>query len=162
VERDQAERVLFQGHPSWRSMVGFHFLNLVWAIVVGVIAGLLSAAVLGHVSALWVVAGVLVVFALGLGSGQLRRSRTTYTITNRRLTIEVGLLARDVHETRLEHVQNVRSSQSALERSLGVGTVAFDTAARTTFDFSFRGVAQPRQIARAVDQVLHERTLRRV
>lgn len=141
-------------------MFGFHLRNLVWAIGVGVAAGLLSAAVLGRVSALWVVAGVLVVFAFGLGRGQIRRRRTTYTITDRRLRIEVGLLARDVHETRLEQVQNVRSSQSALERLLGIGTVTFDTAGGAAFDFSFRGVAEPRHIAQTVDHVLHERALR--
>jgi uncharacterized membrane protein YdbT with pleckstrin-like domain len=99
---------------------------------------------------------VLVAFVVILATGLVRRLRTTYTITNRRLTIDTGLLSRDLHETRLERVQNVNSRQSVLERMLRVGTVDFDTAAGAEFDFAFRGVGNPRQIVRTVDRALHE------
>jgi uncharacterized membrane protein YdbT with pleckstrin-like domain len=99
-----------------------------------------------------VVACFVVVVLLGL----VRRLRTTYTVTNQRLTIEVGLLSRDLHHTRLARVQNVSSSQSLLERLLQVGTVDFDTAGEAGFDFSFRGVANPREIVRTVDRALRE------
>ena len=38
---------------------------------------------------------------------------------------------------------------------LGIGTVDFDTAAEAGFDFSFRGVGDPRGIVRTVDRALH-------
>jgi uncharacterized membrane protein YdbT with pleckstrin-like domain len=161
VERDSGEHVLFHGHPSWRSMLGFHVRGLVWAILAGVVAGLLSAFAWGHVIAPWVAGAVLIVFGPWLASGLIARRRTTYTITDHRLTIETGLVARDVHETRLEQVQNVRSRQSAVERLLGVGTVAFDTAGGAAFDFAFRGVTQPREIVRTIDRALHKRAVGR-
>ncbi len=82
--------------------------------------------------------------------------RTTYAITDRRLTIEIGLVSKELHQTRLERVQNVNSSQSVLERALHIGTVDFDTAAEAEYDFSFHGIASPRGIVRTVDRALHE------
>lgn len=151
------EQVLFCGHPSWRSMLAFHLKGFLLAIAVGVAAGLVSAAVTGHLEAGWVIAGVLAAFVSVLARGAVRRQRTTYTITNRRLTIEVGLLGREVHQTRLDQVQNVNSSQTPLERALDVGDVSFDTAGGAAFEFSFRGVAEPRRIVRAVDEALRLR-----
>jgi uncharacterized membrane protein YdbT with pleckstrin-like domain len=156
VDADLEERVLFHDHPSWRSMLGFYLKGLVAAVLAGALAGVVSAAAEEHVQTSWVVAVVLVVFAVGLVRGLLRRARTTYTITDRRLTIERGLFARDLHETTLDRVQNVASRQSLLERVLGIGTVDFDTAGSAEFDFSFAGVEHPRRIVRIVDQVLHE------
>ncbi len=76
------------------------------------------------------------------------RPRTT--ITEKRLTIDRGLLSWDLHETRLVRVQNVNSSQTLLERTLGIGTVDFDTAGSAEYDFAFRSVARPHRIVRTV------------
>lgn len=140
-------------------MLPFHLEGLATAILAGVVAGLLSAAAAGAVQIGWVIAAVLVVFVVVFGAGLIRRRRITYTITSRRLTIETGLVARDMHETRIEQVQNVNASQSLLERLLGVGTVAFDTAGGAAFEFSFVGVADPRRIVRTIEWALHERTV---
>ena len=148
--------MFFHGHPSWRSMLAFYVRGLLGAILAGVIAGLVTSAANGHVQTGWVGAAVAVIFVLVLVWGFVRRLATTYTITNRRLTIEVGLLSREMHETRLERVQNVNSRQRLLERMLGVGTVDFDTAGGAAYDFRFRGVNDPRQIVRTVDRALHE------
>ncbi len=139
-------------------MLGFHLKGLVAAIIAGVVAGLTSAAVSGPVSVPWVVVAVVVVFAAVITGGLVRRRRTTYTITDQRLTIQLGLMSRDLHETRLDRVQNVASRQSLLQRLLGVGTVYFDTAGGAAFDFSFRGVAHPHRLVRTVDQALRQRT----
>ena len=110
----------------------------------------------GGVQAGWVGAAVLVIFLVVLLWGLIRRISTTYSITNRRLTIRSGLLSREMHETRLERVQNVNSQQRLLERLLRVGTVDFDTAGGASYDFRFRGVDDPARIVRTVDKALHE------
>jgi uncharacterized membrane protein YdbT with pleckstrin-like domain len=155
--REAGEELLFHGHPSWRSMPGFHFKGLLGAVLLGAVAGLISALVTGHVQVTWVIVAVLAVFAAVLGRGLVRRLQTTYTITDQRLTIERGLMTRELYETRLERVQNVSLRQSVLERALGVGTVDFDTAGGAGFDFTFRGVAEPRRIVRTVDRALRAR-----
>jgi uncharacterized membrane protein YdbT with pleckstrin-like domain len=156
VDPEPGEHVFFHGHPSWRSMLGFYLRGLLGAILAGVIAGVATRAAEGSVELVWVIAAVLVVFVLMLLTGAVRRMRTTYTITNRRLTIDLGLVSREMHETRLERVQNVRSRQTVLQRMLGVGTVDFDTAAGAAFDFAFHGVENPAGIVRTVDRALHE------
>lgn len=159
MELADGERVFFHGHPSWRSKLPFYLKGLLAAIAAGIVAGLVSSATSGAVESGWVVAAVLVVFIAVLGSGLVSTQRTTYTITNRRLTIETGFVARDLRETRLEHVQNVRARQSSLERLAGVGTVGFDTAGGAGFDFAFSGIAEPRRLVRTIDQALHERVV---
>ncbi len=137
-------------------MLVFYVRGFLMTVLGGVVAGIATAIIKGSVNVPTVVAVVLVVFVLVLIVGFVGRMRTTYTITNRRLTIETGLVSRDLHETRLERVQNVNSRQSVLGRLLSVGSVDFDTAAGAEFDFAFRGVANPRQIVRTVDRALHE------
>src|SRR5947209_16636622 len=149
------EEVFFHGHPSWRSILGFYIKGLVVVVIAGALAGVITAAVSGKVKVGWVVGVMLVGYALVLIAGLIKRIQTTYTITNQRMTIHTGILSRELHETRLERVQNVNASQSLLERILRVGTVDFDTAGGAAFDFSFRGVADPQQIVRTVDRALH-------
>jgi uncharacterized membrane protein YdbT with pleckstrin-like domain len=156
VDPEPGEEVFFHGHPSWRSMLAFYLRGLLVAILAGVIAGIVTRISGGGVQAGWVGAAVLVIFVIVLLWGLIRRISTTYTITNRRLTIRSGLLSREMHETRLERVQNVNSRQRALERILRVGTVDFDTAGGASYDFRFRGVDDPARIVRTVDRALHD------
>ena len=137
-------------------MLAFYLRGLLGAILAGVIAGVVTRIANGGVQAGWVGAAVLVIFAIVLVWGLIRRISTTYTITNRRLTIRTGLMSREMHETRLERVQNVNSRQRLIERLLRVGTVDFDTAGGAAYDFKFRGVDDPGLICRTVDRALHE------
>jgi uncharacterized membrane protein YdbT with pleckstrin-like domain len=137
-------------------MIAFYVRGLVAAVIAGIVAGLVTKAASGSVQVVWVSAAVLAVFLFVLAHGLVKRLATTYTITDRRLTIHVGLLSRELHETRLERVQNVRSRQRVLERLLGVGTVDFDTAAGAAYDFSFRGVNDPGRIVRTVNAALED------
>ncbi len=137
-------------------MLAFYIRGLLAAILAGVIAGLVTRLTGRSVDVPWVTAAVLVVFVLVLVWGLIRRLATTYTITNRRLTIRSGLLSREHHETRLERVQNVNSRQRMLERMLGIGTVDFDTAGGAAYDFSFRGVEDPGGIVRTVNTALED------
>jgi uncharacterized membrane protein YdbT with pleckstrin-like domain len=138
-------------------MPGFHLKALLAAVVIGAIAGVISAIVDGRVQVPWVIVAVLVVFVVSLGAGIVRRLQTTYTVTTERLTIERGLMTRELHETRLERVQNVNVRQRLLDRMLAVGTVDFDTAGSAAYDFSFVGVAEPKRLARTVDHALRDR-----
>jgi len=137
-------------------MLAFYIRGLVVAIIAGVIAGLVTRATGRSVNVAWVTAAVLIVFLVMLAWGFVRRVATTYTITNRRLTIRSGLLSRELHECRLERVQNVNTRQRMLERMLGIGTVDFDTAAGAAYDFSFRGVEDPGRIVRTVNAALED------
>ncbi len=137
-------------------MLAFYVRGLLAAVVAGVIVGIVTRLTGRSVDVPWVSAAVLVVFVVVLAWGLIRRIATTYTITNRRLTIRSGLLSRELHECRLERVQNVNTRQRLLERMLGIGTVDFDTAAGAAYDFSFRGVEDPGGIVRTVNAALED------
>jgi len=154
MDPEPGEEVFFHGHPSWRSMLTFYAKGLVLVIIAGVLAGLITAVSSKTVKVGWVAVVVGVALALVLVVGLIRRIRITYTITHQRLTIDIGLLSREVHETRLERVQNVNSTQTVLQRMLRIGVVDFDTAAGAEYDFKFVGVAHPHRIVRTVDRAL--------
>jgi uncharacterized membrane protein YdbT with pleckstrin-like domain len=145
------ERVIFQGHPSWRSVLGFYIKGLALSALAGGVAAL-ATAIGGSVDAGVVAAAAGAVFVLVLIVGFVKRLATTYTITNERLHIHRGIVARKVQQTRIERVQNVTTQQSLVARVLRVGTVDFDTAGTDDSDFTFVGVGDPASVVAAVDR----------
>jgi uncharacterized membrane protein YdbT with pleckstrin-like domain len=141
----QGEQVIFEGHPSWRAILGFYLKGVLVAVVLGVIAKLID----GNGTAFLI---ILAVLAITLLLGFLKRWATTYTITNRRLNIKRGIVSREIQETRLERVQNVNYRQSVYQRLMQIGDVDFDTAAGDDYNFVFSGVADPGDVVHAVDQ----------
>ncbi len=156
MDPEPGEEVFFHGHPSWRSILDFYIKGLVLAVLAGVIAGVVTRITGKSVNVAWVIPAVIVVFIIMLIWGFLKRIRTTYTISNQRLTINIGLLSRDLHQARLERVQNVNANQSVLQRMLGIGDVNFDTAGSAEFNFAFEGVARPQRIVHTVDRAIRE------
>jgi uncharacterized membrane protein YdbT with pleckstrin-like domain len=151
MELQPGENVIFSGHPSWRSILGFYFKGLVIVLIAGGLAAAVTAIANDHVQAGWVSAVAVVFLAGVVVVGLVRRISTTYTITDRRLHIRRGVFTRETLDTRLERVQNVNTRQSVVERVLRVGTVDFDTAGTDDSDFAFVGVASPRKVVEAVD-----------
>jgi uncharacterized membrane protein YdbT with pleckstrin-like domain len=156
VDPEPGEQVFFHGHPSWRSIVSFYVKALVGVVLAGALAGLITDISSSKVSVGWIVGVALVGFVAMLVWGLILRIQTTYTITNRRLTIDTGILRKELHQTRLERVQNVNTEQSVVDRLLRVGKVSFDTAGEAGYDFSFRGVSNPHGIVHTVDRALRE------
>jgi uncharacterized membrane protein YdbT with pleckstrin-like domain len=142
------EEIVFEGRPVWRSILSFYLTGLVGAAVVGVIVGIAVSATAGVLA--W-----LVLFALVVLVGFIRRIETRYTITNQRLRIQKGILSKSVQQTRIERVQNVNTNQSVFDRMLRVGTVDFDTAGTDDSDFTFAGVSSPSRVVEAVDRAQH-------
>ena len=108
---------MFEGHPSWRAILGFYLKG---ALIIAVLIALV---------------------------GFLRRVSTRYTITNRRLHVKHGMISRNVQETKIERVQDVNYRQSMFQRLMQIGDVDFDTAANDPDgDFVFAGVSQPERV----------------
>jgi len=99
------EELVFDGHPSWRSVLGFYVIGVAVAAAAAAIGALASGA------AIAVLAGV-VVLALVLLVGFVKRMATRYVITTERLHIRRGILAKATQETRIQRVQNVNTEQS--------------------------------------------------
>jgi uncharacterized membrane protein YdbT with pleckstrin-like domain len=140
------EQVIFQGHPSWRAILGFYLKGILIAAAAGLLATLFGA----DDGTVFLI--VLAVIAITVLVGFVKRVATTYTITDRRLNIKRGIVSREVQETRLERVQNVNYRQSVYQRIMQIGDVDFDTAATDDYNFVFSGVADPEDVVHAVDQ----------
>jgi uncharacterized membrane protein YdbT with pleckstrin-like domain len=144
MDLHDGEKVIFEGHPSWRSTLAFYLKGVVVVVGIALVGVLLTSVSV----ILWVLLGL----ALVLLAGFVKRMTTVYTITNHRLRIKRGFIARRVQQTRIERVQNVNTEQSVIERVLQVGTVDFDTAGTDDSEFRFVGVSQPEEVVAAVER----------
>ena len=145
------ERVLFEGHPSWRSIVDFYIKGLLATAVVCFLVAIGTEIADERNDSLVVILAVVGVGVTVL-AGFIKRVATSYTITNRRLHIKKGIVSRTIQETRLERVQNVNVSQGVIQRIFQIGDVDFDTAAGDDYNFIFAGVAEPQEVVEKVDE----------
>jgi membrane protein YdbS with pleckstrin-like domain len=147
------EEIIYEGHPSWRSILAYY--------IKGFIGGLIVAAIGYWLDGIGLAVGLFVlVFALVLIAGFFRRVATVYTVTTQRLRIKHGIVARHIQQTEIDRVQNVNTNQRPLERMLRVGMVDFDTAGTGNADFKFTGVDDPEEIVAAVDRAKRETAAR--
>jgi uncharacterized membrane protein YdbT with pleckstrin-like domain len=149
VDLQSGEKVIYQGHPSWRAIVGFYLKGTLVAAGAAVLAGLIESSTGLALLTFAVIVGITILV------GFIKRVATVYTITDRRLNIKRGIVARKVQETRLQRVQNVNFSQGVYERIMQIGDVDFDTAGTDDSNFVFAGVAQPEQVVEQVDRATH-------
>jgi uncharacterized membrane protein YdbT with pleckstrin-like domain len=152
VDLHPGEEVVYEGHPTWRALLSYYVSAVGGAIVIGVIVALAASVTTG------VLVGV-VLLALALLFGFVKRMATVYMVSTQRLYIRRGILSKRVQQTRIDRVQNVNSDQSMFERVLRVGKVDFDTAGTDDSDFVFVGIANPDRVISAVDRAQRDATL---
>lgn len=144
MELHPGESIVFEGHPSWRGIIGFYAKGALVALVGGAIAYFVESTT----------AGLLVfaaIFGVALLAGFVKRIATSYVISTERLHIRRGILSKRVQQTSIDRVQNVNTSQSMIERLLRVGKVDFDTAGTDDSEFAFADVADPDEVVAAVE-----------
>jgi uncharacterized membrane protein YdbT with pleckstrin-like domain len=140
------EKVLYEGHPSWRSILDFYLKGILLTALICVAVALIADD--ATITTLIAVVGVSLTIMVGF----IKRVATSYTITDRRLHIKRGIISRTIQETRLERVQNVNFNQGIFQRILQIGDVDFDTAAGDDYNFIFAGVAEPQDVVEKVDE----------
>ena len=146
------ERVLFEGHPSWRSILDFYLKGLAATAVICLLVAIGTGTIGDETNDSLVVLLAIIGVGITVLVGFVKRVATSYTITNRRLHIKKGIVSRTIQETRLERVQNVNTSQGVIQRILQIGDVDFDTAAGDDYNFIFSGVADPQEVVEKVDE----------
>ena len=143
----EGEEVIWEGHPTWRSILSFY---IKWSILAVLpLAVIVVANIAGTDWPIWLgvvvfIGGVLLV----LLAGWVRRVFTRYTITTKHMMIRTGILSRNEASTSLDRVQNIRVVQSPVERLLKTGSVEFDTASGEAADAELRfiGIDHPRDL----------------
>jgi hypothetical protein len=147
VERNliAGEEIVFQTKHHWIVMLGALLLGVVLDLagIAGLIyllnrhdldgmsrnAGLLAAAVA-------VVAGSLVTFY-----GNTKRNATEMVVTNKRVIVKTGILARKTFEMLLSRIESIGVEEPVMGRMLGYGTVILRGVGGTPDEFDL--IAKP-------------------
>ena len=138
------ERIVFDGHPSPRAALSFFAPTFLGIVVISVIVGLVAS--VGLAIVVFVVLTALMVLA-----GVIRRAATDYVVSTQRLYIRQGILSKKIQQTRITRVQNVNTNQTLMDRIMRVGNIDFDTAGTDDSEFRFVGISDPHTVVAAVD-----------
>ncbi|MGH3138932.1 MAG: PH domain-containing protein [Gaiellales bacterium] len=149
----EGEITIWQGNPSWKSMLLFY---VKWTLISLVAVGIWAALTAGgqDVGPTWFTVATAIGLVLTYIVGWIRRRSTRYLVTDRRIHIRTGLMSRHERTTHVDRVQNVNLRQSIPQRLLGIGDVDWDTAGTDAADadFTFRGVDDPSALVHAADR----------
>lgn len=82
---------------------------------------------------------------------ELERRSTTYTITDKRVIKEVGILGKSTSSTIYQKITDVSSSQSFIQRMLGIGTVYINTAGGEGPEIIMRGIGDMPGVKKTIE-----------
>jgi uncharacterized membrane protein YdbT with pleckstrin-like domain len=156
METLSGERVIWQGSPSWKALLLYYVKWTIVSLIPVAIWIVLDQLMSDPPSVTWFAAATAVGLVATYVGGWIKRATTRYRVTDRRIQIRTGLLARNESSANLNRVQNVNVTQSAFQRMLGIGNVDWDTAGSDLgdADFTFYGVEDPSRLVHVVDSSL--------
>jgi len=104
---------------------------------------------------------VLTIWIFGLGIifiliAALRVYATKYFMTNKRIYVKYGLVARRVFEIKVEWVTGTHVSQGFMERLLNYGDVIISTPGQYAGSVIMKGVSDPMHIRTMVEDILRK------
>lgn len=129
------EEVLWAGSVSH-----WHYAGK-WLLVLVLLAAMVATFFV-HLSndpnTLWIARGVLAFVALALLVWiRLDRSQRKYTVTNRRVSVEFGLVSKTSTELRVQDIRSINLTMTGLSGLAGIGRVEFSSAASDDADVIF-------------------------
>jgi uncharacterized membrane protein YdbT with pleckstrin-like domain len=132
------EKILFETHQHWFVLFGKIFLEVLLIVVISVASFALTPF---YPFAIYGLILVLVPLAGMLGDILTWRNKA-YIVTNRRVIQISGVLNKDVVDSSLEKVNDVKMSQSFLGRLFGYGDIEILTASELGVNL-FHEIANP-------------------
>lgn len=146
------EHIEYELRPHWRILV-LPALALILVVFLATFA--LSAMPSGWDPVRWVVIGLaLVLVVWWVLVPVVRWATTQYVITNRRVIVRSGIVARQGRDMPLARVNDIHFSYSVLDRLLGCGTLVIESAGESG-QLAIRAVPDVEVIQREIYR-LHE------
>jgi uncharacterized membrane protein YdbT with pleckstrin-like domain len=112
-----------------------------WFLVVILLAILIATFFVHRISdstTLWIVRGILLAGALTLIIWiRLDRSGRKYTVTNRRISVEYGIISKQSTELRIQDIRSINLTTSGISGLVGIGRLEFSSAASDDADVIF-------------------------
>jgi membrane protein YdbS with pleckstrin-like domain len=137
---NQEEREIFSISPT------LIFVKI--GYVLSILGGLLLVALVSAVAGSWVSTSVAVIMALALLLIPAYRHLLTrfvrYTLTDRTLRIDEGLIARSARNVPLRRIQDVTVSSTVRQRLFGLGDLVVDNASEEGGKLVLRNIDDPR------------------
>jgi uncharacterized membrane protein YdbT with pleckstrin-like domain len=153
------ETVIYQTRLHWIVMLGHLFIG---CLLLGLPGVLLLYYAFSHsemdANTLHLTEGgaaaLLVLGAIVILMGMVRRSSTEMAVTNRRVVIKTGLMSRKTIEMLLNKVESIEVSETTGGRMLGYGTIVMIGTGGTSEPF--REVAHPLEFRNQVQQQIEK------
>ena len=145
----EGERIVHQAVTSHWTYVPRYLLGIIF-IAAGVLGLLLTPA--SSDLALLLMAAPILIGALVIATALVKRLTTELALTNRRIIVKRGLIARDTVEMNLAKIESVRVNQGLLGRILNYGDVTVvGTGASPE---PLRGIADPLELRKKLGEVM--------
>jgi membrane protein YdbS with pleckstrin-like domain len=142
VERtSDVEREIFKVRPTlFFIKIGYGLAALGAIIVIILLAAFISAP-------WWVAVPIALAMLLIPAYYHVKRNMIEYTLTNHKIEIDEGFIARTTRNLPLRNIQDVTVSSSIFQRLLGYGNVVIDNASELGGSTTMRNIQNPRQYA---------------
>jgi len=75
-----------------------------------------------------------------------------YTVTNKRVITEIGVIAKHKDEIDMQDIRSVHTRQGVLERLLGYGDVLIGTAGTAEIEIKIDSVTNPKTLAKLIKE----------
>lgn len=146
--RDDAHdrKMLYEGHPSWKSYIGHYLIAGFIAIVIIAIKTLIDgsgAPLMTKVLSVVVPLAAASVYLFGL---TLWRRSIVFRVSNDNIEYERGLFAKRIDVTPLWRVRDVSYKQTLVDRILGIAHIEVVAADASTPSFEMVGLPASRQL----------------
>lgn len=142
VERtSDVEREIFKVRPTlFFIKIGYGLAALGAVIVIILLAAFISAP-------WWIAVPIALAMLLIPAYYHVKRNMIEYTLTNHKIEIDEGFIARTTRNLPLRNIQDVTVSSSIFQRLLGYGNVVIDNASELGGSTTMRNIQNPRQYA---------------
>ncbi|QOV89453.1 PH domain-containing protein [Humisphaera borealis] len=152
-EADDTEQIYFQGSPMLRAEIATGWLWILIGLVVIAIPiawGVLAKAGSGPIW--WVYLAGAVIGLIIILVPWIKTKAIAFKITNYRIDVERGIIARRINTMELWHVDDISFDQGFIERVLGVGTIFVYSNDKTTPKLRIHGLPSPRPLFDSLKQ----------
>jgi len=146
------EEVLVDLRPHWVFVFGPLFLTLAALAVAVAVAVEFPRAPVGVG---WVLAAMVVVPAVWLAGRMIRWAGMSLIVTTQRMVLRRGLLGRDLLQLRLQRITEIHSTQTPLERLVGVGRLVVEVEGENQA-IAVDDVRRPKALQRVINNRLDE------
>lgn len=151
TREDADEHVIFVLRPTLIFVAVWYVVAAFLVLVSAGVMGLLGNQVNGQTAFYVIMGAAVLAFAIPFYK-HIQRMREVYTLTNHKLEMRFGLIAKTVRNIPLRNVQDVTVTSRAGERILGLGDIVIDSASESG-KITWSNIHHPERYA---DQILGE------